>query len=174
MKSAAVLGLGSNSPFVSGENVMQPCLILQNACRALSKVLSGIRFSCVYETEPMYVTDQNRFYNMAAAGFFDGSPLELLDITQKIECDYGRRRESERRFGPRTLDIDIELFYGQVINTERLEIPHPRLCERAFILAPMLEILPFFADSKERVLYEHCLKKIGLSGVKKFCSPFVL
>ncbi|MGI5174065.1 2-amino-4-hydroxy-6-hydroxymethyldihydropteridine diphosphokinase [Treponema sp. OMZ 840] len=174
MKNAVVLGLGSNCPLESGSIILKPCEILEKACRALSYILSDIRFSSVYETEPMYLKEQSNFYNMAAAGFFQGSPLELLNAVQKIEADYGRCRDKERRFGPRTLDIDIELFSNLKIKTERLTIPHPLLYERPFILVPLLEILPFFADIKDRAFYERCLEQSGQDGVRKLCGSFKL
>ena len=178
MKHEVVLGLGSNRSLVSEGTVLAPPAILERACRALSSVISDIRFSSVYETDPMYVKDQPPFYNMAVSGFFDGEPFELLDKIQHIEADYGRCRENERRFGERSLDIDIELFSDMCINIcvndRRLEIPHPRLCERAFILVPMLEILPFCADIKNGAFYERRLRNIGQSGVTFFCGPFTL
>ena len=109
---------------------------------------------------------------MALCGFFAGDPFELLNLTQKIEAEYGRDRRHEIRFGPRSLDIDIELFADVRIRTESLEIPHPRLCERAFVLIPMLEILPFCADIQNGTFYENCLKSTDGSGIKKFCGPF--
>ncbi|WP_428771344.1 2-amino-4-hydroxy-6-hydroxymethyldihydropteridine diphosphokinase [Treponema sp. HNW] len=172
MKYEVVLGLGSNRSFVSEGTEIEPPQILEKACRRLSSLISDIRLSSVYQTEPMYVEDQPRFYNMAVSGFFDGEPLELLDGIQLIEADYGRCREHERRFGERSLDIDIELFSDMCIKSARLEIPHPRLCERAFILVPLLEILPFCADIKNGAFYERCLRKTGQSGVKYFCGPF--
>jgi len=174
MKHEVVLGLGSNRSFMCGEEVLAPPVILERACRALSSLLSDIRLSSVYQTEPMYVKDQPPFYNMAVSGFFDGEPLELLDKIQRIEADYGRCRKNERRFGERSLDIDIELFSDFHIKSERLEIPHPKLCERAFILVPLLEILPFCADIKNGGFYERRLRNIGKSGVTFFCSPFTL
>lgn len=174
MKHEVVLGLGSNRSFIYKGAELDPPAILEKACRALSSVILGIRLSSVYKTDPMYVKDQPPFYNMAVSGFFDGEPLELLDTIQRIEADYGRCREKERRFGERSLDIDIELFSGLCIKNDRLEIPHPRLCERAFILVPLLEILPFCADIKNGAFYERCLRNIGKSGVTFFCSPFTL
>lgn len=182
MKHEVVLGLGSNRSLIYGGAELTPPQILEKACRALSSVISDIRLSSVYQTDPMYVEDQPPFYNMAVSGFFDGEPFELLDRIQLIEADYGRCREKERRFGERSLDIDIELFSDMCINIcindRRLEIPHPRLCERAFILVPMLEILPFCADIKNGAFYERCLRNIGRNGSKNgvtfFCSPFTL
>ena len=69
------------------------------------------------------------------------TPHDLLAEIHKIEAKYGRNRKKELRFGPRPLDIDIELFGDMEIDDEALTIPHPRMRERAFVLVPFLEIL---------------------------------
>ena len=172
MKNAGVLGLGSNASLCRNGRMLESVHILEKACRALALFIDDMHVSSVYETPPMYVKEQKNFYNMALCGFFAGDPFELLKLTQKIEAEYGRDRRCEIRFGPRSLDIDIELFADMRIRTDSLEIPHPRLCERAFVLIPMLEILPFCADIQNGTFYENCLKSADGSGIKKFCGPF--
>ena len=78
----------------------------------------------------------------------------MLDDIHQIEAKFGRNRKKEIRNGPRTLDIDIELFGNQIIKTNTLEIPHIRIKERAFVLKPMLEILPNLADPITGDLFE--------------------
>jgi 2-amino-4-hydroxy-6-hydroxymethyldihydropteridine diphosphokinase len=68
-------------------------------------------------------------------------PLVLLDRLQAIEAANGRVRQGER-WGPRTLDLDLLLFGDTILDTERLTVPHPGLCEREFVLVPLLEIAP--------------------------------
>lgn len=104
--------------------------------------------SSVYCTKPMYVEDQEYFYNMVILGTVsdDMDPHRLLQRIHEIEASLGRDRSKELRFGPRSIDIDIEFFGDFEINTEDLQIPHPRLHERAFVLQPLLEILPKTAD----------------------------
>lgn len=172
MKNAVVLGLGSNASLCRNGRMLESVRILEKACRALAPFIDDMHVSSVYETPPMYVKEQKNFYNMALCGFFGGDPFELLQLTQKVEAEYGRDRLNEIRFGPRSLDIDIELFADMRIRTDSLEIPHPRLCERAFVLIPMLEILPLCADIGNRAFYENCLKSADGSGIKKFCGPF--
>ena len=132
------LGLGSNKRF-SG---LRPEEILGGAVFELSKILRGVEISSVYRTKAMYVLDQDDFYNMALAGFLDEgiSARDLLEKIHEIEASFGRDREKEIRFGPRPLDIDIEFFGNQKISEPDLQIPHPRLKERAFVLIPLLEI----------------------------------
>ena len=163
-----VLGLGSNRALEGAG----PCDVLRLACGALSHVLDGLTASSVYITKPMYVTDQPDFYNMAVFGFYDGTPESLLEKTQAIEAEYGRDRSKEIRNGPRSLDIDIELFGNRTINTETLLVPHPRIYERAFVLVPLLEILPESADIPSREPFEKALKSIGMQGVQKYGRIF--
>ena len=136
---AVALGLGSNKKF-SG---LRPEEILGGAVFELSKILRGVEISSVYRTKAMYVLDQDDFYNMALAGFLDEgiSARDLLEKIHEIEAGFGRDREKEIRFGPRPLDIDIEFFGNLKISEPDLQIPHPRLKERAFVLIPLLEVL---------------------------------
>jgi 2-amino-4-hydroxy-6-hydroxymethyldihydropteridine diphosphokinase len=100
------------------------------------------------------VTDQPPFLNTALAGRCDCEPPVLLEILRRIEAVHGRDRPNERRWGERTLDIDILLFGDRVVYLPPprpgapplLEIPHPRLKERRFALEPLLELLPEARD----------------------------
>ena len=155
-----LLGLGSNKSFMG----KAPLELLQCACRELARILDSPRFSSVYKTRAMYVEDQDDFYNMAACGFVDDTltAQELLKKINQIEAEYGRDRDKEIRFGPRPLDIDIELFGDETINTPDLQIPHPRMHERAFVLVPSLEILTDSADIQIREKYTAYLNSLDL------------
>lgn len=133
------LGLGSNKKF----SCLSPEEILGGAIFELSKILHDIEISSVYRTKAMYVVDQEDFYNMALVGLLDDGicARALLEKIHEIEAAFGRDREKEIRFGPRSLDIDIEFFGRQKILEPDLQIPHPRLKERAFVLTPLLEVL---------------------------------
>ena len=140
------LGLGSNKKF----SCLSPEEILGGAIFELSKILHNIEISSVYRTKAMYVVDQEDFYNMALVGLLDDGicARALLEKIHEIEAAFGRDREKEIRFGPRSLDIDIEFFGRQKILEPDLQIPHPRLKERAFVLTPLLEVLNSL-ESKE-------------------------
>lgn len=128
----AYFGLGSNL----GERDRN----LQAALDALAAVVRLTAVSSVYDTAPLLVTDQPRFHNAACAGYTVLSPLDLLHRIKEVEQTLGRTESI--RFGPRLIDIDL-LFYDQrVIETPELTLPHPRLAERAFALAPLAEIAP--------------------------------
>lgn len=164
-----VLGLGSNKSFASLDSLH----LLAKACDFLEPLLSDFRFSSVYRTKPMYVTDQSDFYNMAVSGQTELSAHELLSKIHEIEAKFGRDRKSEIRNGPRSIDIDIELFGNEEIHfsdssdpMKNLEVPHPRLSERAFVLLPLLEVLPPNADIQSRD-FEKSLAQIGNQGAEK-------
>ncbi len=164
------LSLGSNKSFVFDDREYQPFDLLRRACESLKKVLLDVKISTVYITKPMYYDKQEHFYNMALCGYFEGSPDGLLVETQSIESMLGRNREEEIRNGPRTIDIDILLFSNFSIKTNELIIPHKKMDERAFVIIPMLEILPIDADSSIRDHYEQCLQKLKASDVVKYKS----
>jgi 2-amino-4-hydroxy-6-hydroxymethyldihydropteridine diphosphokinase len=106
--------------------------------RAALDRLQPTRVSPIYETEPVDYTNQSWFLNLAAEIQTDLFPRQLLTLTQRIERELGRIRTIAK--GPRTLDIDILLFGGVTINTKELEIPHPRMAERRFVLRPLADI----------------------------------
>jgi 2-amino-4-hydroxy-6-hydroxymethyldihydropteridine diphosphokinase len=96
--------------------------------------------SSVYETEPVGGPAQAPFLNLAARIRTRRSPRRLLALCHEVEQRLGRVRGP--RWGPRTIDVDILLWYGRVVATRSLQIPHPRLAERAFALVPLVEVAP--------------------------------
>ena len=108
------------------------------ALRSRGLVPQGV--SSVYDTEPVGFLEQGSFLNLALAGVWEGSPRELLGHCLAVEAELGRVRGFKD--GPRNIDIDI-LLRGETIITEAgLEIPHPRLHLRRFVLVPLAEIDP--------------------------------
>lgn len=124
------LGLGTNL----GDRFAN----LRAAVSALAQVAEVEALSRVYETAPLYVTDQPAFLNMAARVRTDLAPRPLLDGLKTIEAELGR--VASVRFGPRLIDLDILLYGGVVVDTPDLTIPHPRLPERRFALAPLADV----------------------------------
>lgn len=96
--------------------------------------------SSIYQTKPVGYTDQADFLNMVSGITTSLSAFMLLDVCQSIEQELGRRRGI--RFGPRTIDLDLIWYNDEIIETERLTVPHPRMSERAFVLIPLAEIAP--------------------------------
>jgi 2-amino-4-hydroxy-6-hydroxymethyldihydropteridine diphosphokinase len=101
-----------------------------------------VAVSSFRETDPVGVVDQPRFVNAAAALETSLRPRELLERLLDVERSLGRDRAVEERWGPRTLDLDLLLYGGESIDEPGLEVPHPRLAERAFVLEPLLELDP--------------------------------
>lgn len=95
-----------------------------------------------YRTPPWGNTDQPPFINLCLAIETTLEPEALLDHGLAIERAFGRDRARERRWGPRTLDIDVLAYGHRTVETPRLTLPHPRLFERAFVLVPLAEIRP--------------------------------
>jgi len=124
------LGLGSNL----GDRMTN----LRQAVTALAGFAAIEACSRVYETAPLYLTDQPAFLNMAVRIRTELAPTILLATLKDIERELGR--VAGTRWGPRLIDLDILLYDGVVLHEERLEIPHPRLAERRFALAPLADI----------------------------------
>lgn len=99
-----------------------------------------LRVSPVYETEPVDYTAQSWFLNLAVEAETDLFPMQLLARTARIERTLKRVRTVAK--GPRTIDIDILLYSNAVVETEKLQIPHPRMAERRFVLQPLADLAP--------------------------------
>lgn len=96
------------------------------------------RQSSIYSTQPVDFETQNWFLNCVVEGETDLMPRQLLRAIRRIENEIGRRRLVRR--GPRVIDIDILLCGSSIIRTQELEVPHPRMAERRFVLVPLAEI----------------------------------
>ncbi len=138
----AYVGLGANRHSTRGtpkDHLIAAIQAIQN--------LPGIvllQQSAVYSTSPQGYTDQPWFYNQViklACGS-KWQPLELLRTLLSIEKQLGRERTQgqAQRFGPRAIDLDLLLMGNEVITTDELTLPHPRMHERAFVLVPLLEL----------------------------------
>jgi 2-amino-4-hydroxy-6-hydroxymethyldihydropteridine diphosphokinase len=134
----AYIGLGGNVPSAAGE----PAATLAASVVRLSELGRVVRRSRLYSTAPVGLADQPRFVNAAVSLETELSPRKLLDALLGIERDFGRDRTNAIPNGPRTLDLDILLYGQQVLREPGIEVPHPRLAERAFVLVPLSEIAP--------------------------------
>jgi 2-amino-4-hydroxy-6-hydroxymethyldihydropteridine diphosphokinase len=106
--------------------------------------------SSLYSTEPVGFAGQPRFVNAVVALETELVPRELLEALLQIELEFGRDRAASFTNGPRTLDLDILLLDGVTVSEPGLEIPHPRLAERAFVLVPLCEIAPDLFDIRHQ------------------------
>ena len=109
--------------------------------RAAVVALPGVvSVSSLRETDPVGKTDQPKFLNGVAALDTSLSPRELLDLLLSIERELGRERRE--RWGPRVIDLDLLLYGDEIVDEPGLNVPHPRLHERRFVLEPLAEIAP--------------------------------
>ena len=123
-----------------GSNVGNREEHLREALARLAGVATVRRVSPVYETDPVDYTDQRRFLNLAVEIETELFPMQLLTRTARIERELGRERTIDK--GPRTIDIDILLFGRSIIRSTKLEVPHPRMAARRFVLAPLADLAP--------------------------------
>ena len=129
----AYIGIGSNLG-----NREENC---EKAVMRLSeKGIQVIKRSVLYETEPWGVREQPKFINMAVEADTELKPYELLKTLKGIEGELGRTKGI--RWGQRVLDLDILLYNDMVMKTGDLEIPHPHIKDRDFVLRPLAEIAP--------------------------------
>ena len=126
-----------------GSNLASPLEQVNAAIQAIGEIPDSriMAVSSFYRTPPLGPQDQPDYLNAAVGLETTLAPEALLDHTQRIELQQGRVRKAER-WGPRTLDLDIMLFGDEVINTERLTVPHYDMKNRGFMLWPLVEIAP--------------------------------
>ncbi|WP_292363593.1 2-amino-4-hydroxy-6-hydroxymethyldihydropteridine diphosphokinase [Methylophaga sp. UBA1464] len=128
------IGLGSNL-----ENPLQQIKTAINDLQAIAEI-TIVSVSSLYQSPPMGPADQPVYINAVLALKTILNPHQLLDVLQSVEQLHGRERK--RHWGERTLDLDILLYGDQILDDERLKIPHPGMHERAFVLYPLAEIAP--------------------------------
>ncbi|MCZ4308966.1 2-amino-4-hydroxy-6-hydroxymethyldihydropteridine diphosphokinase [Vibrio atlanticus] len=126
-----------------GSNLADPVSQANLAIETLKNLprTTFVATSQLYSSTPMGPQNQPDYINAVVAIKTELTPIELLDFTQKIEQEQGRVRKDER-WGPRTLDLDIVLYGNEVIDSERLTVPHYGMKEREFVLYPLAEIAP--------------------------------
>jgi 2-amino-4-hydroxy-6-hydroxymethyldihydropteridine diphosphokinase len=129
VSTLAYVGLGSNL----GD---REAMLLRAA-----SAIDALRLSPVIETEPWGYADQPRFLNAVAEVETELSPRALLELLLEVERRLGRTRDGPR-YGPRTIDLDLLLYGDEVIDEPGLQVPHPRLEERRFVLEPLAALVP--------------------------------
>jgi 2-amino-4-hydroxy-6-hydroxymethyldihydropteridine diphosphokinase len=154
----AFLGLGSN--IGDREANLRDAL-----ARLESAEIRIMRRSSLYETAPREMLDQPAFLNAAIEIETDLFPMQLLARVRSVEGEMGRRRVTPK--GPRNIDIDILFFGRAVIATAELEVPHPRIAERRFVLEPLAEIAPDFRHPVTGKTAEEMLIKLEPQGVRR-------
>jgi 2-amino-4-hydroxy-6-hydroxymethyldihydropteridine diphosphokinase len=123
-----------------GSNVGDRLLNLNKAIELLSEEIQILKKSKIYVSKAVGYTDQPDFYNMVLYGKTDLSPEELFNFIKDVEKNVGRVYRFH--WGPREIDIDILFYNDLVYKSDKLNIPHPRLHERDFVLLPLIELNP--------------------------------
>ena len=149
-----------------GSNLGEPKQQINQAVNALENIQNTTlaEISSLYFSRPMGPQDQPDYMNAVAALETTLTPLELLDALQHIENEAGRVRKDER-WGPRVLDLDILLFGEQIIDNERLIVPHYGMKLREFVLIPLAEIAPDLTLPDNSKVTELC-QQIATNGLK--------
>jgi 2-amino-4-hydroxy-6-hydroxymethyldihydropteridine diphosphokinase len=134
---------------------------LQRAVDALASApgVIVVAVSSLYETDPVGGPEQGRFLNAVVALDTSLTPHDLLALAQQLEAD--ARRVRNERWGPRTLDVDVLLVGDEVVSEADLVVPHPRMWERGFVLAPLHDVAPGLVE----------LPPHGWPGVTRFADP---
>ncbi|KAF1832531.1 folic acid synthesis protein-like protein [Decorospora gaudefroyi] len=147
-KHRAFIALGSNM----GDRVA----MIERACKEMESrgKIDIIRTSSLWETEAMYVLDQENFVNGACEVLTTLSPIELLNELQAVENSMGRVKVIDK--GPRNIDLDILLYDTITYSDDRLQIPHPLMLEREFVLRPLSEIM--LVDAQNHDPYQKFLQ----------------
>lgn len=149
-----------------GSNVGQREQLLEQALNRLAEEgLRLLRVSSVYETEPLERRGQRWFLNLVVEADTQLYPLMLLARLQRIERELGRRRFAPK--APRTIDIDLLLYGEAVIRTPRLQVPHPRMSERRFVLEPLAELVPELRHPVSGRLVRELLEQTRSQRVRK-------
>jgi 2-amino-4-hydroxy-6-hydroxymethyldihydropteridine diphosphokinase len=154
----AYIGMGGNVPSSAG----QPEATLAAAALRLESLGHVVCRSSLYSTEPVGFSEQPRFINAVVALETELDPRQLLEGLLAIEREFGRDRALAIVNGPRTLDLDILLFGDLRISEPGLEIPHPRMAERAFVLVPLCEIAPQIIEANSGKTVSQLLHSISL------------
>ncbi|CCV07123.1 2-amino-4-hydroxy-6-hydroxymethyldihydropteridinepyrophosphokinase [Mesorhizobium metallidurans STM 2683] len=162
-------GQSSTTVYLSlGGNLGDPAKSMAAALRILDgdEKTSVVTVSSLYRTPPWGKLDQPDFLNAAAEISTGLAPRALLDLC--LDAERRLKRVREERWGPRLIDIDILVFGDRIIHETGLEVPHPRMLERAFVLAPLAEIAPDLAVGGRSV--PERLAAVDTAGIERLPS----
>ncbi len=149
-----------------GTNLGDRYANLQNAVQMLSPAVDVIAQSPVYSTPPWGFEDQPEFLNQVVFAKTSQQPEELLKFLKQIEFRIGRTPTFQ--YGPRVVDLDILFYADLVIDKDGLQIPHPRLHERAFVLVPLFDLNPHLRHPALNLTIQKLLLDVDTSGVTRF------
>lgn len=150
-----------------GSNLENPILQLETAISRIAEITEGYRVSSIYKTAAWGNTDQNDFYNQAMEIETELKPADLLAKLIAIEVSMGRTRI--HKWEPRIIDIDIISMEDEIVHTDDLQIPHPHMTQRMFVLIPMLELqsewIHPILHKNIKVLIEECTDSLAVHKI---------
>ncbi|MFI0848566.1 2-amino-4-hydroxy-6-hydroxymethyldihydropteridine diphosphokinase [Mesorhizobium sp. IMUNJ 23232] len=151
-----------------GGNLGDPADAMGEALRLLDAddATEVIAVSSLYKTPPWGKLDQPDFLNSAAEIRTDRAPRDFLDLC--LDAERRLKRERRERWGPRLIDIDVLLFGSLTLHEPGLDIPHPRMTERAFVLVPLAEIAPNLKIGGKPIAFH--LKALDHAGIERLPS----
>lgn len=141
------LGLGGNIANELGDPTSHILSVLE--CLQSDDRFIEVRLSSLYSSKPFGVIDQPDFMNAVLSAKTNLDPMSLLDFCQSLESSAGRVRL--RRWGERSLDVDVLLYDDQIITNDRLTVPHAGIFERSFVLVPLLELSQDLVISGQKI-----------------------
>jgi 2-amino-4-hydroxy-6-hydroxymethyldihydropteridine diphosphokinase len=152
-----------------GRNVGDRGTHLANALRRIDRIVCIEAVSSVYQTEPIGFSDQQDYWNLVASATTDLPALQLMHELLTVEGALGRDRSFKN--APRTIDIDLLLYDDVIMKSSALELPHPRMHERAFVLRPLLEIAPEAKEPGTGERYADLLTRAPRARVVAIAPP---
>ena len=162
--SEAVIALGSNL----GNRIEN----INAAVRAIARLseVKILKASSVYETDPVGCDSDEKYYNAAILVETNASPALLLGECLGIEAAMGRHRTKKNE--PRIIDLDLILYENFKSESFELTLPHPRILERAFVMAPLLELYP--SGRAPGLFFAPHLREVGMNGVRKVEKEIII
>jgi 2-amino-4-hydroxy-6-hydroxymethyldihydropteridine diphosphokinase len=134
-----LIALGANLP---GHHGGPEETLVATRDNLIARGLNVVAFSSIWMTAPVPVSDQPWYRNAMLAVETDMGAQVLMELLHEVEQDFGRVRDPNNRNAARVLDLDIVAYNSNVLNQDKLTVPHPRMSERAFVLYPLQEIAP--------------------------------
>jgi 2-amino-4-hydroxy-6-hydroxymethyldihydropteridine diphosphokinase len=133
----------------------------------LLRLLEQSVVSALFRSEPQEDVNQPVFWNAAMVGHWSGTAFSLLERLLMLESRLGRERDPLRPKGPRRIDLDLLWFGDSLVKSSRLNLPHPGMMGREFVLRPLLELLPQWRHPEQDVTIIEAVGALGSQGVER-------